>query len=92
MPRDGAIIFADLIGKLDVLYVHCAKCSRADRYRVERLIDERGRNATVIDWLDESSMSVCFTPESGHVRCKRACLLWANSRRCTIQSSECHLC
>jgi hypothetical protein len=27
MPRDGAIIFADLIGKLDVLYVHC-KCGR----------------------------------------------------------------
>jgi hypothetical protein len=23
MPRDGAIIFADLIAKLDVLYVHC---------------------------------------------------------------------
>jgi hypothetical protein len=23
MPRDGAIIFADLIDKLDVLYVHC---------------------------------------------------------------------
>jgi hypothetical protein len=23
MPRDGAIIFGDLTGKLDVLYVHC---------------------------------------------------------------------
>jgi hypothetical protein len=29
MSRDGAIIFADLIGKLDVLYVPCPKCSRA---------------------------------------------------------------
>jgi hypothetical protein len=29
VPRDGAIIFADLIGKLDALYVHCTKCSRA---------------------------------------------------------------
>jgi hypothetical protein len=28
MPRDGAIIFSDLIGKLDVLYIHCPKCSR----------------------------------------------------------------
>jgi hypothetical protein len=27
MPRDGAIIFSDLMGKLDVLYVHCEKCS-----------------------------------------------------------------
>jgi hypothetical protein len=31
MPRDGAIIFADLIGKLDVLCV-------------QHLIEERGRN------------------------------------------------
>src|SRR5262249_17390858 len=23
---------------------------------------------------------VCFTPESGHVQCSNACLLWANSR------------
>ena len=37
MPRDGAIIFSDLIGKLDVLYVHCPKCSRAGRYRVQHL-------------------------------------------------------
>jgi ribosomal protein S27AE len=27
-PRDGAIIFADLIGKLDVLRVACDKCGR----------------------------------------------------------------
>jgi len=26
MPRDGAIIFSDLIGKLDVLRVSCEKC------------------------------------------------------------------
>jgi hypothetical protein len=28
MPRDGAIIFGDLIGKLDVLRVECPKCGR----------------------------------------------------------------
>ena len=53
MPRDGAIIFADLIGKLDVLYVHCSKCGRADGYRMQHLIGERGRDGRVIDWLDE---------------------------------------
>jgi hypothetical protein len=53
MPRDGAIIFGDLIGKLDVLYVHCEKCTRAGRYRLDHLIEERGRNAKLIDWLDE---------------------------------------
>jgi hypothetical protein len=26
MPRDGAIIFSDLIGKLDLLRVACDKC------------------------------------------------------------------
>lgn len=39
MPRDGAIIFSDLIGKLDVLRVACAKCSRAGRYRLDSLIE-----------------------------------------------------
>jgi hypothetical protein len=31
MPRDGAIIFGDLIGKLDVLRIECAKCGRSGR-------------------------------------------------------------
>ena len=53
MAREGAIIFGDLIDKLDVLYVHCPKCSRAGRYHVQHLIDERGRAGKVIDWLDE---------------------------------------
>jgi len=53
MPRDGAIIFGDLIGKLDVLHVHCAKCSRAGRYQLQRLIEERGRDDKIIDWLSE---------------------------------------
>jgi hypothetical protein len=54
MPRDGATIFADLIGKLDVLRVACEKCGRdGGCYGLSRLIDKRGRDATVIDWLDE---------------------------------------
>jgi hypothetical protein len=36
MPRDGAIIFGDLIGKLDVLRVTCKKCGR-DGVRIEPL-------------------------------------------------------
>jgi hypothetical protein len=35
MPRDGAIIFSDLVGQLDVLNVECEKC--ASRYRLDRL-------------------------------------------------------
>jgi hypothetical protein len=32
MPRDGAIVFGDLIGKLDVLRVSCDKCGRDGCY------------------------------------------------------------
>jgi hypothetical protein len=34
MPRDGAIIFGDLVGKLGVLHVACDKCGRKGRYAV----------------------------------------------------------
>ena len=60
MPRDGAIKFSDLIGKLDVLRVTWEKCGRDGRYPLQRLIDDRGRNAKLIEWLyqPEGSMSV----------------------------------
>jgi hypothetical protein len=53
MPRDGATIFSDLIGKLDVLRVSCSKCERDGCYGLARLIEKRGREGKVIDWLDE---------------------------------------
>lgn len=53
MPRDGAIVFSDLIGKLDVLRVSCEKCARDGCYRLSRLIEKRGREAKIIAWLDE---------------------------------------
>jgi len=34
MPRDGAIVFGDLMGKLDDLRVSCDKCGRSGRYTV----------------------------------------------------------
>ena len=53
MPRDGAIIFADLIGKLDVLRVSCEKCGRDGHYILVRLIRKRGRDGKLINWIDE---------------------------------------
>jgi len=53
MPRYGAIIFSDLTGKLDALAVACDKCGRTGRYPLQRLIDDRGRDGNMIDWLDE---------------------------------------
>jgi hypothetical protein len=34
MPREGAIIFRDLVGKLDVLRITCEKCGRAGQYAI----------------------------------------------------------
>ena len=45
MPRDGAIIFSDLIGKLDLIRVACDKCGRDGCYGSNRLIERRGRDA-----------------------------------------------
>jgi len=53
MPRHGAIIFSDLIGKLDAVQVTCERCGRKGRYRLQSLIAERGPEARLVDWLDE---------------------------------------
>ena len=36
MPRDGAIIFRDIVGKLAALRIICDKCRRSGQYRVDR--------------------------------------------------------
>jgi hypothetical protein len=38
----GAIIFGDLIGKLDMLRIECRKCGRSGRYRLADLIMRYG--------------------------------------------------
>ena len=44
--------FSDLTGKLDVLRVSCDKCGQDGSYRLNGLIEKRGRDAKLIDWLD----------------------------------------
>jgi hypothetical protein len=42
MPRDGAIDYGDLVGKLDVLVVECAKCGpHASLFGAPRPSDHR---------------------------------------------------
>ena len=55
MPRDGAIIFGDLVGRLDALNISCDKCGRNGRYAVSRLIEQRGRDGKVVDFLADVS-------------------------------------
>ena len=37
MPRDGAIVASDLVGKLTMLRIECDKCRRNGRRRVSSL-------------------------------------------------------
>jgi hypothetical protein len=53
MPRDGAIIFRDIVGKLDVLRIECDKCGRRGLYHLDRLIERYGIEAKLFDWTDE---------------------------------------
>jgi hypothetical protein len=53
MPREGAIIFNDLIGEIDVLRVECPKCGRADRYRLADLLMRYGRNEKLFAFTDD---------------------------------------
>jgi hypothetical protein len=53
MPRDGAITFRDIVGKLVVLRITCDKCGRSGQYRVDRLTMRCGIEAKLFDWSDE---------------------------------------
>ena len=74
MPRDGAIIFGGLISKLDVLHVACDKCVRKGRYAIARLIEQRGRDAKVLDLLAEITAD-CPTKQTGNMsdQCAARC-------------------
>ena len=53
MPRDGVIIFRDIVSKLHVLRITCDKCGRSGQYHVDRLIMRYGIDAKLFDWSDE---------------------------------------
>ena len=80
MPRDGATLFGDLIGKLDSVNVACASCSRAGRYQLARLLDDRVPQLADVECNLHTSLYVRFTPKSGHQSAGDECRLCANSR------------
>jgi hypothetical protein len=64
MPRDGAITFSDLQGRLDLLHIDCDRCNRHRCYAVANLIDEYGADAKFFDWLTRN----CPKKRRGMVR------------------------
>ena len=54
MPRDGAITFRDIVGKLVVLRVECDKCGRRGSYPLDRLIERYGIDAKLFDFEPEA--------------------------------------
>jgi hypothetical protein len=66
IPRHGAIIFRDLVDKLDVLNVECDKCGRRGRYHLHRLIERYGIDAKLFDWSDEITAD-CPRKHSGNL-------------------------
>jgi hypothetical protein len=80
MPREGAIIFRDLIGKLEVLNIECDKCGRRGRYHLRRLIERYGIDAKLFDWSRSRRIaheSRRITSTICAVRGARICQRWS---------------
>jgi hypothetical protein len=75
MPRDGAIIFRDLVGKLDVLNVEYDKYGRRGRFHLRGLVERHGIDAKLFHWSDEIAAD-CSRRHSGNLydQCGARCL------------------
>ena len=63
MPRDGAIVFSDLIGKLDLIRVACDKCGRKGQYRKQNLIARYGADI----WLPDLRAGIAQCSRHGQI-------------------------
>jgi hypothetical protein len=61
-PRDGAIKFRDLIGKLSVLRIECEKCGSPGQYRLDRLIMRYGVQHTIFRCFGNAELVTCIDP------------------------------
>jgi len=85
MPRDGAITFRDIVGKLHVLRITCDKCGRSGQYRVDRLILRYGIDAKLFTWSDEITAD-CPRRHSGNLydQCGARC----GSAQCDVTRAQ----
>ena len=81
MPRDGAITFRDIAGKLPVLRVECDKCGRRGSYPLDRLIERYGIDAKLFD----------FEPKrTARARSRGTTMTRAAPGALTCQRCDCH--
>ena len=52
MPREEAIIFGDLVGKLRILRLDCPKCGHWGQYLVDRLVIRYRHDRKVPEWME----------------------------------------
>jgi hypothetical protein len=70
--RDGAITFADLVGRLTVVRVDCDRCGRHGRYLVDKLIYDHGADAKLIEWFSRLTSDCRQKNERGVVQACQA--------------------
>lgn len=68
MPRDGALTFSDLTGRLDALRVHCERCDLHARYPVAKLIADYGRDGRLVEWFGNLTRDCPLKTQRGVVR------------------------
>jgi hypothetical protein len=100
MPREGAVIVRDLIGKLEVLRVECDKCGRCGMYHLDRLIERYGIDAKLFDWeppntsrqFPDGAIGAVIRQPSGPAR-QRSCIPSNMTRReafSSLSQPSCH--
>jgi hypothetical protein len=66
-PGAGAIRFADLVGRLDVVRVTCTRCDRAGRYSLAQLIERHGAEVGLPDWMAALTADCPLRPRYGTI-------------------------
>jgi hypothetical protein len=66
--------FGDIEGKLDVLRVECTRCPRKGRYSVRKLLEQYGREGSMMAWREQLSVG-CPKRDAPqlHDRCDLIC-------------------
>ena len=92
MSRDGAITFADLIGKLDLLRVACDKCGRDGYYGLNRLspdLEDRARGKDKVATINPANTRIVRSSEKRNLMTLPHQLFEPDMPRCPTCHAAC---